>query len=126
MLNELMNNIIKNTDVNIWKQRNVEILKNNFLVALKRYGLKEEILMNDLATIDRIEGDFAVCELLNGEMKDISLDSFKEKVSEGDIFNIEVSYKEGKQVITIGEKNEKEMEIRRRIILEKLNKIKNK
>ena len=126
MLNELIGNIIKNIKNDVWEQRKVEKAKDNFLEALKRYGLKGEILMRDLATIDRIEGDFAVCELLNGEMKDIPLKLFKEKVSEGDIFDVEVNLKEGQQIITVGEKNEKEMETRRRIILEKLNKIKNK
>ena len=82
--------------------------------------------MKDLATVDRIEGHFAVCELSNGEMIDISVELFKGKVVEGDIFDIEVSYKDGQQVISVGEKNVKEMDFRRRQILEKLNKIKNK
>ena len=67
-----------------------------------------------------------MCELINGEMTDKPLKLFKEKVSEGDIFDIEINLKDGQQVITVGEKNEQEMEIRRKIILEKLNRIKNK
>ena len=126
MLNELIGNIIRNRKVDILEQRKIESVNDNFIEALKRYRLKEKILMKDLATVDRIEGDFAVCELLNGEMKDIPIELFKEKVSEGDIFNVEVNYKDGQQIITVGEKNEEEMEIRRRLILEKLNKIKNK
>ena len=110
----------------LWEQRRNKQINKNFGEAIKRYGERKEICMKDLATVDRIEGEYAVCELLNGEMTDIPLKLFKEKVSEGDIFDIEINLKDGQQVITVGEKNEQEMEIRRKIILEKLNRIKNK
>lgn len=110
----------------LWEQRRNKQINKNFGEAIKRYGERKEICMKDLATVDRIEGEYAVCELLNGEMTDIQLKLFKEKVSEGDIFDIEINLKDGQQVITVGEKNEQEMEIRRKIILEKLNRIKNK
>lgn len=110
----------------LWEQRRNKKINKNFGEAIKRYGERKEICMKDLATVDRIEGEYAVCELLNGEMNDIPLKLFKEKVSEGDIFDIEINLKDGQQVITVGEKNEQEMEIRRKIILEKLNRIKNK
>lgn len=110
----------------LWEQRRNKQINKNFGEAIKRYGERKEIYMKDLATVDRIEGEYAVCELLNGEMTDIQLKLFKEKVSEGDIFDIEINLKDGQQVITVGEKNEQEMEIRRKIILEKLNRIKNK
>ena len=126
MLNEVIENVIKNRNINILEQRKIEGMKNNFLEALNRYRVKEEISMKDMATVDRIEGKYAVCELLNGEMVDIDIELFKEKISEGDIFDIEVNYKDGQQVISVGEKNEEEMNLRREIILEKLNKIKNK
>lgn len=107
----------------LWEQRRNKQINKNFGEAIKRYGERKEICMKDLATVDRIEGEYAVCELLNGEMTDIPLKLFKEKVSEGDIFDIEINLKDGQQVITVGEKNEQEMEIRRKIILEKLNRI---
>lgn len=110
----------------LWEQRRNKQINKNFGEAIKRYGERKEICMKDLATVDRIEGEYAVCELLNGEMTDIQLKLFKEKVLEGDIFDIEINLKDGQQVITVGEKNEQEMEIRRKIILEKLNRIKNK
>lgn len=117
---------IREPERDLWEQRRNKQINKNFGEAIKRYGERKEICMKDLATVDRIEGEYAVCELLNGEMTDIPLKLFKEKVSEGDIFDIEINSKDGQQVITVGEKNEQEMEIRRKIILEKLNRIKNK
>lgn len=117
---------IREPERDLWEQRRNKQINKNFGEAIKRYGERKEICMKDLATVDRIEGEYAVCELLNGEMTDIPLKLFKEKASEGDIFDIEINLKDGQQVITVGEKNEQEMEIRRKIILEKLNRIKNK
>lgn len=117
---------IREPKKDLWEQRRNEQINKNFEETIKRYEERKEICMKDLATVDRIEGEYAVCELLNGEMTDIPLKLFKEKVSEGDIFDIEINLKDGQQVITVGEKNEQEMEIRRKIILEKLNRIKNK
>ena len=118
--------IIREPKKDLWEQRRNEQINKNFEETIKRYEERKEICMKDLATVDRIEGEYAVCELLNGEMTDIPLKLFKEKVSEGDIFDIEVNLKDGQQTITVGEKNEQEMEIRRKIILEKLNRINNK
>ena len=80
--------------------------------------------MKEIATIDRIEGEYAVCELLDGNMVDIPLKQFKERPSEGDIFNIETILDNGNVIYNIYEKNLIEMETRRRIILEKINRIK--
>ncbi|MCI8833007.1 MAG: DUF3006 domain-containing protein [Clostridia bacterium] len=80
--------------------------------------------MKDLATIDRIEGEYAVCELLDGKMIDIPIGDFKEKVSEGDIFDLEIKSDKGKLTYNVTGKNNIEMEIRRKQILEKLNRIK--
>lgn len=124
--NELKNDIIEKNELKTWEQRKFEKMNNNFLEAIKRREMREEILMKDLATVDRIEGDYAVCELLDGNMLDIPIKNFKEKVSEGDIFDLEVKSVEGKPSYNIGKKNLEEMEIRRKRILEKLNKIKNK
>ncbi len=93
--------------------------------SLKEFLEKGEIKMQDLASIDRIEGDYAVCELSDGNIVDIPLKDFKEKVSEGDIFDLEVIYKEGCKIYNVKEKNVNEMNLRRKKILEKLNKIKN-
>ena len=117
---------IREPKKDLWEQRRNEQINKNFEETIKRYEERKEICMKDLATVDRIEGEYAVCELLNGEMTDIPLKLFKEKVSEGDIFDIEINLKDGQQTITVGEKNEQEMEIRRKIILEKLNRINNK
>ena len=126
LTNELKNDIIKENELRTWEQRKFEKLNSNFLEAIKRYEIKEEILMKDLATVDRIEGDYAVCELLDGNMVDIPIKNFKEKVSEGDIFDLEIKSVNGKVSYNIEKKNLEEMEIRRKRILEKLNKINNK
>ena len=81
--------------------------------------------MNDLATIDRIEGEYAVCELQNGEMVDIHLNRFNERPSEGDIFNIEKTIENNQIIYNIKDLNTEEMERRRKAILEKINRIKN-
>ncbi len=121
--NELENDIIEKRQIITWEQRKSEKMKNNFLEALKRYEIKEEISMKDLATVDRIEGEYVVCELLDGKMIDIPIKDFKDKVSEGDIFNLEVKSDKGEPRYNVGGKNTEEMEIRRKQILEKLNKI---
>ncbi len=121
--NELENDIIEKNKISTWEQKKLEKINNNFLEAIKKYEIKEEISMKDLATIDRIEGEYAICELLDGKMVDIPIKNFKEKVSEGDIFNLEIKSDKGQQIYNVGEKNTEEMEIRRQQILEKLNRI---
>lgn len=122
--NELENDIIENRKISTWEQRKLEKMNNNFLEAIKKHKIKEEISMKDLGTIDRIEGEYAVCELLDGKMVNIPIKDFKEKVSEGDIFDLEIKSDRGQLLYNVGEKNTVEMEIRRKQILEKLNRIK--
>lgn len=94
--------------------------------SLQKFLEKGEIRMQDLASIDRIEEEYAVCELSDGNMVDIPLKDFKEIVSEGDIFDLEIIYKEGCKIYNVKGKNVNEMNLRREKILEKLNKIQNK
>ena len=124
--NKLENDIIEKREINTWEQRKFEKMNNDFLEAIKKCKIREEISMKDLATIDRIEGEYAVCELLDGKMIDIPIGDFKEKVSEGDIFDLEIKSDKGQLTYNVGEKNPTEMEIRRKQILEKINKIKYK
>ena len=126
LTNELKNDIIEKNELKKWELEKFEKMSNNFLESIKRYEIREEILMKDLATVDRIEGDYAVCELLDGNMVNIPIKNFKEKVSEGDIFDLEVKSVNGQVNYNVENKNLEEMEIRRKKILEKLNKIKNK
>lgn len=114
--------IIENKQI---KSINLEELKNNLMKSIKNYLLKEEIEMRDIATIDRIEGEYAVCELLDGNMIDIPIQKFNEKISEGDVFDLEINVRNGRKDIIVGKKNLQEMELRRKAILEKLNRIKN-
>lgn len=124
--NELENDIIEKNELKTWEQIKTEKSNNNFLNSLKIYEEKGKIEMKDLATIDRIEGEYAVCELLDGNMVDIPIKDFKEKASEGDIFDLEINSDKGKITYNIGNKNLEEMKIRREAILEKLNKIRKK
>lgn len=124
LTNELENDIIEKNEINAWERRKFEKMSNSFLEAMKKYKIKEEISMKDLATIDRIEGEYAVCELLDGKMVDIPIGDFKEKVTEGDIFDLEIKSDKGQLTYNVGEKNTTEMEIRRKHVLEKLNRIK--
>lgn len=102
-------------------------LNKNFKESLKDFLENKRngvIMMKDMATIDRIEGEYAVCEMLSGEMVDIHINKFKTKPNEGDIFNVEIISKNGCLEYNVGDKNIEEMENRRRLILEKLNKLK--
>lgn len=119
-INELRNN-------KTWRDKTEEKMRENFLESARKYlesDLKEEIRMKDFATVDRIEGEYAVCEILNGEMVDIPLKQFKQKPNEGDIFNIEVISANGAMNYIIQDKNIEEMEKRRKAILEKINRVK--
>ena len=112
-----------------WNEQKEEEMMSYFLESAKRCldsRLKEEIKMKDLATVDRIEGEYAVCELLNGDMVDIPLKQFKEIPLEGDIFNLEIISRDGVINYSIQDKNIEEMENRRRKILEKINRLKNR
>ena len=75
-------------------------------------------------SIDRFEGNIAVCELENGEMINISKEKFPYSIIEGDVINVEVIYN-GTQIsdVKIYEKNEQEKQRRQQIIREKMSKI---
>lgn len=80
-----------------------------------------------VASIDRFEGDYVVCELENGDMIDIPKNKFQYEVEEGEIINVEVICKEGKIAdVIVYEKNEEEKQRRLQIIKEKLNRLKRK
>lgn len=116
-------------NINIKEKIENENLKSDIRCltkSLQKFLEKGEVRMQDLVSIDRIEGNYAVCELSDGNMIDIPLKDFKEIVSEGDIFDLEVIYKEGRKIYNVKGKNINEMNLRRGKILEKLNKIQNK
>ncbi len=126
LLNKIGEDITKENKLNTWEEIKSRKVKNYFINSIEKYKLKGELTMKDMATVDRIEGEYVVCELLDGSMIDISINKFQEKVSEGDIFDLEISLEDGQQIINVGQKNTEEMNLRRKVILEKLNKIKNK
>lgn len=116
-------------NINIKEKIENENLKSDIRCltkSLQKFLEKGEVRMQDLVSIDRIEGNYAVCELSDGNMVDIPLKDFKEIVSEGDIFDLEIIYKEGCKIYNVKGKNVNEMNLRREKILEKLNKIQNK
>lgn len=78
-------------------------------------------------SIDRLEGEYAVCELEDGKMINIEKSKFIYPIEEGDIINIELEYKEGNiSDIKIYEKNEEEKQRRLQIIQERLKRINRK
>lgn len=80
-----------------------------------------------VVSIDRFEGNYAVCELENGQMIDILKSKFNYDVNEGDIINIEIVYELGKvSDIIVHDKNEEEKQRRLKAIEEKLKKINRK
>lgn len=103
-----------------------EKIKENFVEAMEQYVQTNEVIIKDIAAIDRIEENkIAVCELLDGKMVDIPLEKFKYDVTSGDVINIEVTYKNGEiNKIEVKEKNEEERQRRIKILQEKLDKLK--
>lgn len=109
-------------------------VKENLMQSLEKYieNLKEDltgehIVMKEFASIDRIEENIAVCELSDGTMLDIPTTSFGFDISQGDIINLEISYKEGNiEKIVINGKDEEEKQRRLDLINQKLNEIRNK
>lgn len=78
-------------------------------------------------SIDRFEGEYAVCELENGRMINIEKNKFLYPVEEGDIINIELEYVNGDiSNIRIYGKNEEEKQRRLQIIRNRLKRIKRK
>lgn len=78
--------------------RNIELkIDNNFINSLKKYILKVEEMYNRYnsleksnITVDRIEGDIAVCELgEHGKMLNINKELLPNSVKEGDILKFE-------------------------------------
>ncbi len=77
-----------------------------------------------VASIDRFEGDYVVCELEDGKMIDILKSKIPYEVKKGDIINVEIQYQEGKVLnIVIHEKNDEEKHRRLQIIKERLKRI---
>ena len=106
------------------KETLIESLEN-YVENLKKGEVPKEITINDYISIDRIEGNIAVCELSDGTMLDINKNEFKFSVTEGDIIKVELKYENGKQKeYTILEKDEEEKIRRIQAIKEKMDKIK--
>ena len=98
----------------------------NYLETLKKGDNKKEITIKDYISIDRIEGEFAVCELSDGSMMDIHKNEFPYSIEEGDIIKIEFKYETGeKKEYKILEKDEEEKLRRIQTLKEKMQKIKN-
>ena len=98
----------------------------NYLETLKKGDNKKEITIKDYISIDRIEGEFAVCELSDGSMMDIHKNEFPYSIEEGDIIKIEFKYETGeKKEYKILEKYEEEKLRRIQTLKEKMQKIKN-
>lgn len=88
-LNILTNTFLSNTD---------EIFKNDFLKSLELFlsNNRREINMLETAIIDRIENNFAVCELSDKTFLNIPLKKFNFSIHESDIIKINLKYENGK------------------------------
>ena len=77
-----------------------------------------------VASIDRFEGDYVVCELEDGKMIDILKSKIPYEVKEGDVINVEIQYQSGRVLnIVIHGKNDEEKYRRLQIIKERLKRI---
>lgn len=127
---ELDENLEKGNEVyNTWNKHINEKLQENLKNAIKhRNGENlEEIIIEDMGSVDSIEDGIVRCEILDGSMIELDKMDFKYEIEEGDIVNLKLTYKEGKIVnVEILDKNEEEKRIRLKIMKEQINKIRNK
>ena len=88
-LNKLSNDLLSHID---------DVTKNDFLQSLENFLSKDgkEIEMIKTATIDRIESDFAVCELSDKSFVNVPLDKFDFEINESDIVKLNLQYENGK------------------------------
>lgn len=117
-------------------ENNQEIIKNrkereNFIESIQNYAKemekKQDVKLIDTASIDRIEGEIAVCELLDGNMVDIPVANIPFSIKDGDILKVELNYKDGKiDKLTVLEKDEEERKRRVEYIQKKVKEIRNK
>ena len=85
------------------------------------------IEIGDMGAIDSIEDEIVRCELLDGNMLEISKKNFKYDIEEGDIINLKLTYKEGRlEKIDILDKNNEEKLLRIQMMKEKMKQIKRK
>lgn len=127
---ELDENLEKENEVyNTWNKHINEKMQENLKNAIKRRNKEnlEEIIIEDMGSIDSIEDGVVRCEILDGNMIDLKEKDFKYEIKEGDIVNLKLAYKEGKIVnIDILDKNEEEKRIRLKLMKEQIDKIRNK
>lgn len=118
-LNKLSNDLLSHID---------DVTKNDFLQSLENFLSKDgkEIEMIETATIDRIESDFAVCELSDKSFVNVPLDKFDFEINASDIVKLNLQYENGKiSDISVISKDDDEKQVRQNIINEKFNKLKN-
>lgn len=101
----------------------------NLIESIKNYienlEKRENVKMIDTASVDRIENNIAVCELLNGKIVNISTEKIPFSIKEGDVLKLDITYKNGKIVeIEVKEKDEQEKRIREEWIKNKIKEIK--
>lgn len=105
-----------------------DVMKNDFLKSLENFlsSNGKEINMIETATIDRIEDNFAVCELSDKSMINVPLDKFNFEICESDVVKLNLTYENGNvSNIDVISKDDNEKNLRQNIINEKFNKLKN-
>ena len=85
-----------------------------------------EIEIDDMGAIDRIEDGVVSLEILNGTMLEVQKDKFNYDIEEGDIINLKLTYKNGNLAdVEVLDKNEEEKRIRLKLMQEKIRRIRN-
>ena len=114
---------------NDWKKHIDEKLKESLKSAVihRSDDGVEVIMIDDIGAIDSIEDGIVRCEVLDGNMLEVSRSDFRYEIEEGDVVNLKISYKDGKVAdVQVLEKNDEEKRFRGRIMQERIRKMRHK
>ncbi len=126
---DLDENLDKTKDVfRTWESHINEKIGENLKNAIKHREQNNinEIEIDDMGAIDRIEDGVVSLEILNGTMLEVQKDKFNYDIEEGDIINLKLTYKNGNLAdVEVLDKNEEEKRIRLKLMQEKIRRIRN-
>ena len=105
------------------------VMQSDFLQSLENFLSNggKDIKMIETATVDRIENDFAVCELSDKSFLNIPLSKFNFDISESDIVKLNLTYENGKiSEVSVISKDDNEQQIRQKLIQDKFQSLRKK
>lgn len=105
------------------------VMQSDFLQSLENFlsNRGKDIKMIETATVDKIENNFAVCELSDKSFLNIPLSKFNFDVSESDIVKLNVTYENGKiSNVAVISRDDNEKEIRQKLIQDKFQSLRKK